>query len=170
MQTIVRDFRAIRENDPAARSALEMVLCYPGFHALVIHRASHFLWQHHFRLTARIFSQIGRLLTGVEIHPGASIGYGVFIDHGMGVVIGETAVVGDHVVMFHGVTLGGTGKIRGKRHPTVEDGALLGAHAIVLGPVTIGRSAKIGAGAVVLSDVSENTTVVGVPAQRVITR
>ncbi|MBP9760335.1 MAG: serine O-acetyltransferase [Candidatus Pacebacteria bacterium] len=160
---IKADFHAILKNDPAVRSKLEAVLCYPGFHALVIHRLSHRLYTYRWYLVARIISQCARHVTGVEIHPGARIGKGVFIDHGMGVVIGETAEVGDDVVIFHGATLGGTGKNKGKRHPTVKDGVLIGAHALVLGPITLGKNVKVGAGAVVIHDVPRDTTVVGVP-------
>ncbi len=171
LKSVLADFRIIRLNDPAARSFLEEILCYSGFHALVIYRISHFLWQYPAtKLLARIISQIGRFLTGVEIHPGALIEPGVFIDHGMGVVIGETAVVRNNVVLYHGVTLGGTGKNKGKRHPTIESGVAIGARATILGPITIGQNSKIGAGAVVVKNVPENSTVLGVPpAQKIIT-
>ena len=162
------DIRAIRERDPAARSAIEVVLTYPGFHAVVIHRIANWLHRHGRRLIARIVSHLGRGLTGIEIHPGATIGRRLFIDHGMGVVIGETAVVGDDVTMYQGVTLGGTGKERGKRHPTVGNGVTIGVGAKLLGAVTIGDGAKIGGGAVVLRDVPRHTTAVGVPARAVL--
>jgi serine O-acetyltransferase len=170
LQAIKADYFAVFTNDPAARTRLEVILCYPGFHALVIYRLSHALWRlPHGQLVARLLSHMGRFFTGVEIHPAANIGHSVFIDHGMGVVIGETAEVGDDTVLFHGVTLGGTGKQKGKRHPTIGSGVVLGAHSIVLGPVTVGANSRIGAGAVVLSDVPPNATIVGVPsAQRVI--
>ncbi|MEI8103523.1 MAG: serine O-acetyltransferase [Candidatus Moraniibacteriota bacterium] len=162
-KNIRADLNAILTNDPAARGKLEAALCYPGFHALTLHRLSHCLWEHNFHLCARLLSQITRFFTGVEIHPGATIGKGVFIDHGMGVVIGETAEVGDNVILFHGSTLGGTGKHKGKRHPTVKAGVLIGANALILGPITLGENVKVGAGSVVIKDVPRDTTVVGVP-------
>jgi len=171
MFSVIRsDYHAVLKSDPAARSRLEVLLCYAGFHALVIHRISHALWQYDcLKLLARILSHLSRFLTGIEIHPGASIGKGVFIDHGMGIVIGATAEVGDGVTIFHGVTLGGTGKHKGKRHPTVGAGVLLGTHATLLGPITIGANSKIGAGSVVLTDIPPNSTVVGIPpTQRII--
>lgn len=155
----------IKALDPAARSSLEVILTYPGIKALAAHRLSHFLWQHHFKLLARMHSQFWRFWTQIEIHPGAQIAPGVFIDHGAGLVIGETAIVEKGVMLYHGVTLGGTGKDRGKRHPTVRQGALVSAHAQVIGPIEIGANAKVGAAAVVLSDVPEDVTVVGVPAK-----
>lgn len=168
-QKIRHDFKAILERDPAVRSKLEALLCYPGFHALVAHRLSHWLWQKRFWLIARLLSQGARFFTGTEIHPGAIIGKGVFIDHAMSVIIGETAVIEDDVTLFHGVTLGGTGKHRGKRHPTVQTNAVIGAGAIILGPVTIGTNSKVGAGAIVLKDIPPNATVVGMPpTQRII--
>jgi serine O-acetyltransferase len=160
---IKADLHAILINDPAARSKWEAVICYPGFHALVIHRFSHWLYTIDLILLARIFSQIARHWTGVEIHPGAKIGKGVFIDHGMGVVIGETAEIGNNVILYHGSTLGGTGHHTGKRHPTVKDGVLIGAHSLILGPITLNENVKVGAGAVVIKDVPRDTTVVGVP-------
>ena len=164
-----RDFKAIKERDPASRWFLDRLLCYSGFHALAGYRLTHLFWVVRLRLLARLLSQLFRFLTGVEIHPGAKIGRGVFIDHGMGVVIGETSVVEDDVTIFQGVTLGGTGKERGKRHPTVESGAVIGAGAHVLGNITIGRGARVGAGSVVIRDVPPGATVVGVPG-RVVTR
>lgn len=161
------DIRAIRERDPAARSTLEVILCYPGLHALIFHRIASWLWHHQLKLLGRCVSHLARFLTGIEIHPGATIGRRVFIDHGMGVVIGETAVVGDDCTLYQGVTLGGTGKQRGKRHPTLGNGVIVGVGAKILGAVTIGDGAKIGAGAVVLRDVPPHTTAVGVPARAV---
>ncbi|GIW04589.1 MAG: serine acetyltransferase [Thermomicrobiales bacterium] len=161
------NIQAIRERDPAARSTLEIILCYPGLHALILHRLASWLWRHRLRLAGRCISHLSRFLTGIEIHPGATIGRRVFIDHGMGVVIGETAVVGDDCTLYQGVTLGGTGKQRGKRHPTLGNGVVVGVGAKILGAVTIGDGAKIGAGAVVLRDVPPHTTAVGVPARAV---
>ena len=155
----------VKENDPAARTSLEVLLTYPGVKALAAHRVSHFLWNHGFKLLARMHSQFWRFWTQIEIHPGATIASGVFIDHGSGLVIGETAIVEKGVMLYHGVTLGGTGKDVGKRHPTVREGALVSAHAQVIGPVEIGAKAKVGAGAVVVSDVPSDVTVVGVPAK-----
>ena len=155
----------VKENDPAARTSLEVLLTYPGVKALAAHRVSHFLWNHGFKLLARMHSQFWRFWTQIEIHPGATIASGVFIDHGAGLVIGETAIVEKGVMLYHGVTLGGTGKDTGKRHPTVREGALVSAHAQVIGPIEIGTKAKVGAGAVVVSDVPSDVTVVGVPAK-----
>lgn len=155
----------VKENDPAARTSLEVLLTYPGIKALAAHRLSHFLWKHGLRLLARMHSQFWRFWTNIEIHPGAEIASGVFIDHGAGLVIGETAVVEKGAMLYHGVTLGGTGKDVGKRHPTVREGALISAHSQLIGPIEIGKNAKVGAGAVVLSDVPEDVTVVGVPAK-----
>ncbi|MFS9039189.1 serine O-acetyltransferase [Streptococcus parasanguinis] len=155
----------VKENDPAARTSLEVLLTYPGVKALAAHRVSHFLWNHGFKLLARMHSQFWRFWTQIEIHPGATIASGVFIDHGAGLVIGETAIVEKGVMLYHGVTLGGTGKDTGKRHPTVREGALVSAHAQVIGPIEIGAKAKVGAGAVVVSDVPSDVTVVGVPAK-----
>ncbi len=165
MRRLKEDIEAVKYNDPAARSVLEILLTYPGLQAIWFHRISHFLYQHHFFLLAKIHAQFWRFITGIEIHPGAIIGHRVFIDHGMGLVIGETAVVEDDVVLHHGVTLGGTGKDKGKRHPTVKKGALISAHVQIIGPVTIGQGAKIGAGAVVLTDIPDYATAVGVPAK-----
>ncbi|HFX5542353.1 TPA: serine O-acetyltransferase [Streptococcus pyogenes] len=155
----------VKALDPAARNSLEVILTYPGIKALAAHRLSHFLWRHHFKLLARMHSQFWRFWTQIEIHPGAQIAPGVFIDHGAGLVIGETAIVEKGVMLYHGVTLGGTGKDCGKRHPTIRQGALISAHAQVIGPIGIGANAKVGAAAVVLSDVPEDVTVVGVPAK-----
>ena len=155
----------VKENDPAARTSLEVLLTYPGVKALAAHRVSHVLWNHGFKLLARMHSQFWRFWTQIEIHPGATIASGVFIDHGAGLVIGETAIVEKGVMLYHGVTLGGTGKDVGKRHPTVREGALVSAHAQVIGPIEIGAKAKVGAGAVVVSDVPSDVTVVGVPAK-----
>lgn len=158
---IIEDIKAAKERDPAARSYLEILLCYSGLHAIIAHRINHWLWNHGLKLLARICSQVAKFFTGIEIHPGAKIGKGFFIDHGTGTVIGETTEIGDNVTLFQGVTLGGTGKERGKRHPTLEDDVLVGAHAQILGSVTIGRGSVIGAGAVVLDSVPPNCTVVG---------
>ena len=155
----------VKENDPAARTSLEVLLTYPGVKALAAHRVSHFLWNHGFKLLARMHSQFWRFWTQIEIHPGATIASGVFIDHGAGLVIGETAIVEKGVMLYHRVTLGGTGKDVGKRHPTVREGALVSAHAQVIGPIEIGAKAKVGAGAVVVSDVPSDVTVVGIPAK-----
>ena len=155
----------VKELDPAARSGLEVILTYPGLKALAAHRLSHFLWKHNFKLLARMHSQFWRFWTQIEIHPVAEIASGVFIDHGSGLVIGETAIVEKGVMLYHGVTLGGTGKDVGKRHPTVREGALVSAHAQVIGPIEIGKNAKVGAGAVVVSDVPADVTVVGIPAK-----
>ena len=155
----------VKELDPAARSGLEVILTYPGLKALAAHRLSHFLWKHNFKLLARMHSQFWRFWTQIEIHPGAEIASGVFIDHGSGLVIGETAIVEKGVMLYHGVTLGGTGKDVGKRHPTVREGALVSAHAQVIGPIEIGKNAKVGAAAVVVSDVPADVTVVGIPAK-----
>ena len=160
---IKMDLKAALEHDPAAKSAFQIVLTYNGFHALVLYRIAHYFHVRGFTLLARIISSIGRFFTGIEIHPGAKIGYGVFIDHGTGVVIGETTEIGNNVTIYQGATLGGTGKDSGKRHPTLENGVMVSAGAKVLGPITIGRNAKIGAGSVVLQDVPPNATVVGVP-------
>ena len=155
----------VKENDPAARSSLEVLLTYPGIKALAAHRLSHFLWNHGCKLLARMHSQFWRFWTQIEIHPGAQIASGVFIDHGSGLVIGETAIVEKGVMLYHGVTLGETGKDCGKRHPTVRQGALISAHAQLIGPIEIGENAKVGAGAVVVADVPSDVTVVGIPAK-----
>jgi serine O-acetyltransferase len=160
---IREDVANVLEHDPAARSRLEIYLCYAGLHSVWFYRINHWLWQHGFLLLARWLSQVARLLTGIEIHPGATIGRRLFIDHGLGVVIGETAIVGDDVTLYQGVTLGGTGKEHGKRHPTIEDNVVIGGGAKVLGNITVGRNSRIGAGSVVLRNVPDHSTVVGVP-------
>jgi serine O-acetyltransferase len=162
---IQEDITIVFERDPAARTRWEILTTYPGVHALIIHRLSHWIWQHKLYWLARFNSHIARWLTGIEIHPGATIGRRVFIDHGMGVVIGETAVIGDDCTLYHGVTLGGTSWNKGKRHPTLEQGVVIGAGAKVLGPITVGKGAKIGSNAVVVKDVPENATAVGIPAR-----
>ena len=161
------DLAVIRDRDPAARGPLEILLCYPGFQAITVHRLSHRMWHSRLplKLPARLLSQLSRGLTGIEIHPGAHIGNGVFIDHGMGVVIGETAEVGDSCLLYQGVTLGGTGKESGKRHPTLASNVVVGAGAKVLGALTIGTNTRIGAGSVVVRDVEANCTVVGIPGR-----
>ncbi|SBO44014.1 Serine acetyltransferase [Cyanobium sp. NIES-981] len=164
-KAIRADLAIIKERDPAARGTLEILLCYPGLHALVLHRISHRLWCGGLPLLPRLLSQVGRLLTGIEIHPGAKIGHGVFIDHGMGVVIGETTVVGDNCLLYQGVTLGGTGKAHGKRHPTLAENVVVGAGAKVLGAILVGANTRIGAGSVVLRDVGPDSTVVGIPGR-----
>lgn len=163
-----KDIKAVMERDPAVKGVLEVILCYPGFHAVIMHRFTHFLYQRKLFLLARFLSQVSRFFTGIEIHPGAKIGEGLFIDHGMGVVIGETAEIGNNVTLYQGVTLGGTGKEKGKRHPTVEDNVVVGSGAKVLGSFTVGANSKIGAGSVVVSSVPPNCTVVGVPGRVVV--
>ena len=158
---------AYRERDPAARSRLEVLLCYPGLHAVIWHRLSHGLWRRGLRLPARAFAHLGRFLTGIEIHPAARIGRRLIIDHGMGVVIGETAEVGDDVYLYHGVTLGGTSSERGKRHPTLGNNVIVGAGAKILGDILIGDGARVGANAVVVKNVAPGQTVVGIPARPV---
>ena len=165
LKAIRADLAIIQERDPAARGALEILLCYPGLHALTLHRLSHQLWRLGLPILPRLLSQLSRLLTGIEIHPGARIGHGVFIDHGMGVVIGETAVVGDQCLLYQGVTLGGTGKAHGKRQPTLGENVVVGAGAKVLGAITVGANTRIGAGSVVLRDVAPDCTVVGIPGR-----
>lgn len=164
-RTLKEDFRACFERDPAARSSIEVLLAYPGFHAILMHRVAHRLHNWGLLLFARLLSHFNRFITGIEIHPGAEIGRGFFIDHGMGVVIGETSVIGDDVTLFQGVTLGGTGKEREKRHPTLEDNVVVGAGAKVLGNITIGKGSRIGSGSVVVNAVPKNSTVVGIPAR-----
>ena len=162
-RSLREDVRTIMERDPAARSALEVLLCYTGLHALWIHRFNHWLWKHGLVLFPRWLSQVMRIITGIEIHPGAQIGKRLFIDHGMGVVIGETSVIGDDVTIYQGVTLGGTGKEKAKRHPTVGNEVVIGSGAKLLGNITIGDNCRVGAGSVVLRDVPANSTIVGVP-------
>ena len=165
IKLIKSDFKIIKERDPAARGFLEIVLCYPGFQALVLHRISHKLWNYKLPLLPRVLSQLTRNITGIEIHPGAKIGRGVFIDHGMGVVIGETSEIGDRCLLYQGVTLGGTGKDSGKRHPTLQENVVVGAGAKVLGAIKIGSNTRIGAGSVVVKNVEKNSTVVGNPGR-----
>jgi serine O-acetyltransferase len=167
-KTLRHDIQAVFDRDPAAHSTLEVLLCYPGLHVVWGHRVSHWLWTHGFELLARWLSQIVRGFTGIEIHPGAKIGPGFFIDHGMGVVIGETAEIGADVTLYHGVTLGGTSLAKGKRHPTLEHRVVVGAGAKVLGAITIGEGSRIGANAVVVKTVPPNSVVVGVPGQVVV--
>lgn len=165
LKKIQKDLNAVLKNDPAARNKFEVILTYSGFHALLFYRLAHFFYRHKYFLIARIISQSARFFTGIEIHPGAKIGSGVFIDHGSGVIIGETTIIGNNVTIFQGVTLGGTGKEKGKRHPTIEDGVMVCAGAKVLGSVNIGKGAKIGAGSIVLKEVPPYSTVVGVPGR-----
>ncbi|MCI8443543.1 MAG: serine O-acetyltransferase [Provencibacterium sp.] len=162
-----QDISAIRERDPAARNSMEVLLLYSGLHALMLHRPAHWLYRHHMFFLARLISQFSRFLTGVEIHPGAQLGRGILIDHGSGVVIGETAVVGDGCTIYQGVTLGGTGKEKGKRHPTLGKNVLVGAGARILGPFEVGDNCKVAANAVLLEPLQENSTAVGVPARAV---
>ncbi|MBQ7985811.1 MAG: serine O-acetyltransferase [Clostridia bacterium] len=164
-KNIAYDVKAVLERDPAARSGAEVFLLYPGIQAVMWHRLSHFLYKKNMKLLARWISQCVRFWTGIEIHPGATIGRGLFIDHGMGVVIGETTIIGDDCTIYQGVTLGGTGKEKGKRHPTLGNNVMVGSGAKVLGPFTVGDNSKIAAGAVVLSEVPPNSTCVGVPAR-----
>jgi serine O-acetyltransferase len=167
-ETIKRDIEVVFERDPAVKSLPEVILCYPGLHALINHRIAHFFYRHRLYFLARLISHISRFLTDIEIHPGAKIGQGVFIDHGGGVVIGETAEIGDNVTLYQGVTLGGTGKQKGKRHPTIGDNVVISAGAKVLGSFLVGNGSKIGAGSVVLKSVPPNSTVVGVPGRLVV--
>ena len=162
------DLNKVMENGPAARSKIEVFLLYPTIHALIAYRISHYLYINKLFFLARLISQISRFFTGIEIHPGAKIGRGLVIDHGMGVVIGETSEIGDNVLLYHGVTLGGTGKDKGKRHPTVGNNVVIGAGAKVLGPIYIGSNSKIGANSVVLNNVPEGATAVGIPAKNII--
>ena len=164
LSLIREDISNVMEHDPAAKSRLEVFFCYSGLHAVWFYRMNHWLWNHGLFLAGRWLSQVARWLTGIEIHPGAKIGRRLFIDHGMGVVIGETALVGDDVTLYQGVTLGGTGKEQGKRHPTLEDNVVVGGGAKILGNIVIGKNCRIGAGSVVLRNVPDNSTVVGVPA------
>lgn len=165
LKSMKTDLNTVLKKDPAARNRLEVFLTYSGFHAIRMYRFAHFMYRHNYKLVARMVSQFARFLTGIEIHPAAKIGNGVFIDHGAGVVIGETAEVGDDCTIYQGVTLGGTGKDKGKRHPTLEKGVMVAAGAKILGPFTVGQHAKIGAGSVVLKEVPANATVVGVPGR-----
>src|SRR5579863_8947255 len=163
LASIREDMAMVMEHDPAAKSRLEVLLCYSGLHAVWFYRVNHWLWNRGFLLLGRWLSQVARFLTGIEIHPGAKIGRRLFIDHGVGVVIGETAVVGEDVTLYQGVTLGGTGKELGKRHPTIEDNVVVGGGAKILGNITVGKNCRIGAGSVILRNVPEDSTVVGVP-------
>jgi serine O-acetyltransferase len=165
LETLKRDIRAVFERDPAARSTLEVVLCYPGFHALLFHRLAHRLWTHGWLTCGRLVSHIGRFCTGIEIHPGARIGPGLFIDHGMGVVIGETTEIGENCTLYQGVTLGGTSLKKEKRHPTLGNHIVVGAGAKILGAIRIGDHSKIGAGSVVITEVPPHSTVVGIPGR-----
>lgn len=167
-RNIREDLASIFERDPAARTTWEVLTCYPGVHAIVIHRLAHWLWCHRVRWLGRFVSHLGRFLTGIEIHPGATLGRRLFIDHGMGVVIGETAEVGDDCTLYHGVTLGGTTWKRGKRHPSLGNGVVIGAGAKVLGPITVGDRARIGSNAVVVKDVPAGATAVGIPARIIV--
>ncbi len=169
-QRIKQDIAVIFHRDPAARGVLEILLCYPGLHAILAYRLFHWLWLKNFRLLARFLSNITRFFTGIEIHPAAEIGAGFFIDHGMGVVIGETTTIADNVTLYHGVTLGGTTWKEGKRHPTLGSGVVVGAGAKILGPITIGDNARVGSNSVVVSDVPPDTTVVGVPGRLVLSK
>ncbi len=176
-KTIRDDLGSFMARDPAARSRLEILLCYPGFHAIVVYRMARWLWRHRFRLAARFLSQLGRMLTGIEIHPGAKIGRRLFIDHGLGVVIGETSEIGDDVTLYQGVTLGGlapsvdsASQVNVKRHPTLADGVIVGSGAQILGPFIIGEGARVGANAVVTSDIPAGVTAVGIPAHPVLPR
>jgi serine O-acetyltransferase len=163
------DFKAVFERDPAVRNVLEIVFCYPGFHAMLFHRVAHSLWQRGFYFLGRFVSHLGRFFTGIEIHPGAKIGRGFFIDHGMGVVIGETAEIGDNCTLYHGVTLGGTSWAKEKRHPTLGNNVVIGSGAKILGPFKVGDNSKIGSNSVVVKEVPPNSTVVGVPGRVVMT-
>lgn len=165
MEKIKETIEVAREKDPAAKGAINILVNTPGIHAIMFHRVAHSLYNRKHFFTARLISQISRFLTGIEIHPGAQIGRRFFIDHGMGIVIGETAEIGDYVMLFHQVTLGGTGKDKGKRHPTVENNVIISAGVKVLGPIVIGENSKIGANAVVLHDIPKNATAVGIPAK-----
>jgi serine O-acetyltransferase len=164
-RTVQRDIRVVQERAPAARNALEIILCYPGLHVLYFHRLAHWLWERRLFLPGRLVSQLGRAFTGIEIHPGAKIGDGFFIDHGMGVVIGETAEIGNDVTLYQAVTLGGVSLEKKKRHPTLQDRVVVGAGAKILGPITVGENSRIGANAVIVKDVPPNSVVVGVPGR-----
>jgi len=167
-KSVREDIAAVFAEDPAARSYVEVLLCYPGLHAVWLHHPNHWLWQHGFRFLARFGSQAARFFTGIEIHPGAEIGRRLFIDHGMGTVIGETTIVGDDVTLYQGVTLGGTGKEKGKRHPTIGNKVTIGAGARILGNITVGDNCRVGAGSVVLRNVPPDSTIVGVPGHIVL--
>ncbi|MRR35316.1 serine O-acetyltransferase, partial [bacterium] len=162
------DIQSVKERDPAARSSIEVFFCYPGLHAIWFHRVAHWFWKRNLFFLGRFLSHLGRFCTGIEIHPGATIGRRLFIDHGMGVVIGETAEIGDNVTIYHGVTLGGVSLEKGKRHPTIGDGVVIGAGAKVWGAITIGANSRIGANAVVVRSVPANSVVIGVPGQVVV--
>ena len=165
LKELYEDAKNIKEKDPASRNILEVIILYPGFHILVFHKISHFLYRHKLYFLARLNSQLGRFFTGIEIHPGAKIGKRLFIDHGMGIVIGETTTVGNNCTIYHGVTLGGTGKDKYKRHPDLGNNVVVGCGAKVLGPIKIGNNVKIGANSVVLKDIENNSTVVGIPGK-----
>lgn len=167
LKNLYLDAKNIKEKDPASRGIFTVIFLYPGFHALVNHRIAHFLYKHHLYFIARLISQISRHKTGIEIHPGAIIGNRLFIDHGMGIVIGETTIIGNNCTIYHGVTLGGTGKDKIKRHPTLKDNVLVGCGSKVLGNITIGENVKIGANSVVLKDIYDNKTVVGIPGKTI---
>ncbi len=164
-KTLREDIQAVFARDPAARNRLEVILCYPGLHALWVHRGAHFLWRHNFKLLARVISQINRFWTGIEIHPGARIGRRLFIDHGAGIVIGETSEIGDDVLLYQGVVLGGTSTEKKKRHPTLGNNVEMGSGAIALGPIIVGDGARIGSGSVVVKSVPPGATVVGIPGR-----
>jgi serine O-acetyltransferase len=168
LQFLREDIQAVFERDPAVRSVIEVVLCYPGFHAMLFYRVAHFFWERQFYLLGRFTSHLGRFFTGIEIHPGAKIGKGFFIDHGMGVVIGETAEIGENCTLYHGVTLGGTSWAKEKRHPTLGDNVVIGSGAKILGPFKVGNDSKVGSNSVVVKEVPENSTVVGIPGRVVI--
>ena len=167
IKELYEDAKNIKERDPACRNVFEVIILYPGFHILVFHRISHFLYRHKLFFLARLNSELARFFTGIEIHPGAKIGRRLFIDHGMGIVIGETATIGDNCTIYHNVTLGGTGKDKNKRHPDIGNNVMVGCGAKVLGPIKIGDNVKIGANAVILKDVKNNSTIVGVPGKTV---
>ena len=166
-KSVREDIAAVFETDPAARSYFEVLFCYPGLHAVWAHHWNQWLWRHGMRFLARFSSQVTRLLTGIEIHPGAQLGRRLFIDHGMGIVVGETAIIGDDVTLYQGVTLGGTGKEKGKRHPTIGNNVSIGSGAKILGNITIGRNARIGANSVIIEDVAPEATIVGIPGRLV---
>jgi len=167
-QSLREDFRAVFERDPAVRSVAEIIFCYPGFHALLFYRLAHFFWQSKLYFLGRFISHVGRFFTGIEIHPGAKIGKGFFIDHGMGVVIGETAEIGNNCTLYHGVTLGGTSWAKEKRHPTLRDNVVIGSGAKILGPFEVGENSKVGSNSVVVKAVPPNSTVVGIPGKIVV--